>query len=455
MRCPSCRTEQVAGRYCGRCGFDLGDQTTVETSRSGRAPAVVATETAPPAADGSRRPGRGVPVWLLLVAGVLAVAVWQGADRTASKGDRVELPEPDGAHVPASPDEVEFATLGQVGFADATGTGLVIAGAAGRAVVVDLDTGAHRTIELPGFAPGQPFDLWWLNGTLVTGARRIHTIDLQEAPAGQVVAEARHFLPDVDGRQLWLVDEREDTTGNAGSSWAQIDSEWTLLAPWRDSGQRQLEPVRGVPGGLALTDDAGVLFRYDPQRDEIEGYLSGEAVWLVDANERHVVWCERSPDILPRSPADAGMAHGCAPLEISDGDGVVRRTLEQTDRVERFDRAWLAAGTSSHLAVQAQAARSRALVVFIHDVDSGQSVAELRVDDRIPHSAWGTWTPDGQFFLLLHERLSRSTDLVRWTAHLGFERRDVSWIADLVPWGSGQILAFDADLVLDLIQGNS
>jgi hypothetical protein len=454
MRCASCNTEQVATRYCGRCGFNLGERATVQSSRTERARPGVATEITPSAADGSRRLGWGVLVWLVLVAGVLALAAWQGADRTTSRADRVELREPDGAQVPAAPDEVEIVTPGPVGFADATETGLVIAGAAGRAVVVDLDAGAHRTIDLPGFAPDQPFDLWWLDGSLVSGARRIHTIDLKEASAGRVVAEARHFLPDVDGRQLWLVDESDGTTRSVGSSWAQIDAEGTLLSPWRDGGQRQLEPVRGVPGGLALTDAAGVVFRYDPQRDEIEDYLSDTAVWLVDANEHHVVWCERSPDILPRLPADAGMAYGCESLEISDSDGVVRTTLKRTDRVARYDRAWLSTGSSSHVAVQAQPGGSRALVVGIHDVESGGNLGELRVDDRIPHSVWGTWTPDGQFFLLLHERVSRSTDLVRWTPHRGFERRDVSWIAHLMPWGSGQILAFDADLTDGLSHGN-
>ncbi|MBW3621013.1 MAG: hypothetical protein KY461_12265 [Actinobacteria bacterium] len=378
MTCDVCGHEQDRGRFCGRCGAKVAPPVDEAGAPSGTAAATRRL----------RLPGWSPAILLL----ALVVVSW-GVARlvTPSAGDEVGVGTPQGptdrsALRPASPTadpDPETTPAGPV-FRDGTGTVLLFDDGTTGALALDLDTGTTERIELPGQRAGdQPYRLWRLGDRVVVGWGEILAVAPGTDAEPRTLGQATVFLPAADPEQLWLVDHAGPVDGSA-STWTLIDAEGRVVAS--TDSVPGYEPLRGIPGGLALRDEAGRVWRYDLEEDVVvEASAEGTPGWIGDVTREHVAWCTEDPC------RSITISSAAATQAASVGDGA--RFSEDHVWLSP-DGAWLAAV----VAIDVGGGTDRRLRIY--DVASGGVLA----DAQLPlGTAYGTWDVGGkQFFSWVH-----------------------------------------------------
>lgn len=239
---------------------------------------------------------------------------------------------------------------------------------------VDLDSGEVVHVDLPGQRVGdQPFRLWQMGGWTVAGWGEIFATTPGSDQEPRKLADATVFLPAAEPDQLWVIDN-----GDPGASaWTLIDGSGEPLAP-PAAGSEQ--PIRGVPGGLALRRADGGLAKYDLEQQQVVDYLGDGTAHIADVTRHRVVWCEEP----------------CAELTVSHADG---RPVAVFDDAARFmpGSTWLsddgqflaaAVGVSTDAGVEDHRIR-------LYRVETGQ----LLFEDSVPLAqVYGDWSDAGRFF---------------------------------------------------------
>lgn len=390
MRCPECAWEQEEGTFCGRCGARVPTATDEEREdETGAARSAAAS------------PHRPAAVAVLVVLAVVAVVLVGG--RLARSGPDVEpgevaVPTPTstltqdpttGAPPDDDPDAVTTEPTRLVGLTDHV---LVFDDGQDGALALDVATGEEARVDLPGQRGGdQPFRLLSMGGWLVVGWGEVHAT----VPAGdrRLLGEAAYAVPDADARRVWLV-------GAAGEG---TRPRWTLVeGAGADvvhdvEGRADLEVLRGVPGGLAVRDDDGVVWRVDPATAAVEPYLGDGPATLFDATVGHVAWCPEP----------------CPALSVTSRDGTA--TIGDDDIVSVGD-AWLSGDGARVVAAVMVRVEGGAVDVELRTYDTATGERLDRTSALLP-PLHGGWSPDAEAFYWYHEPTGA---LGLWTAGTGF-----------------------------------
>lgn len=302
----------------------------------------------------------------------------------------------------------------------------------GDVVVVDLDTGRWAELPLPDAGSGNRSSrLWRVGDQLVSGSGRIWAISPGADEPNFEVGDADLSLPDTEPDRMWLIElprEPEDR-GTSGMSieLTLADLSGEILASGTIHDQ---QPIRAVPGGLALRDRDGVLSRYNSASGVVEPYLSDHPSTVTDVNRDHVVWCENPCETL-RITGTAGQAD----LAIDDV------------HINRFDvtAVWLSPdGETVATATVLGPGHITGREIRVYRTADSELLARspLRLG-----AMYGDWRADSrQFFYWLHASNSHGPELAeigRWSPATNIEQFDVN------PFGTalGHVAVFPADIV--------
>lgn len=408
MQCGSCGHEQDEGWFCGHCGARI-DDVPVEDRTDAPSPARTSTLAR-------------------VLAGVAAVIVafglWRfvGGDSSGPADTSVALPaptvEPPARPSPTSP-PAPSTPLPSDGpwpvqhFDGETGTVLLFDDGRDGGVAVDLDTGEAVHVDLPGQRSGdQPFRLHRMGSWVVVGRGDIFAVPVGRDRATRHLGGAAHFLPAARPDRLWLVDQPSGATG-APAAWTLVDVSGEVLL----QGEGTQEPLRGVPGGLALRRSDGSLVRYDLLSQEVVDYLDPDARAIADATRDRVVWCTEA----------------CDELRVADATGATVSTIGSEGETFDPNAAWLS-GDGSRLGavVRVEVGAGVDRRVRVYDARTGTELVDAQLRLGAVH---GNWTGDGgQFFYWLSFGVAATgapLEVGRWTGGNQLEQVDVA------PHGSG------------------
>ncbi len=175
----------------------------------------------------------------------------------------------------------------------------------------------------------------------------------------------------------------------------------------------ELQPLRGVPGGLALRRAGGSLALYDVAEGQVRDYLGGGVgASLGDVTRDRVVWCEDP----------------CERLVVSDAAGGVVATIGSAETTFDPYATWLSPD-GSRLAAVVMVPAGRGGVdrrLRIHRTSDGGLIADTQLPLGTVH---GTWTADGAQFLSwlnLPGTEGAPALLGRWAGGPTIEQVDVS-----------------------------
>lgn len=434
VECSTCGHEQDQGWFCGRCGAQVAPVPSSDRGLDGgdaqpRSDVAVPTgRQSPTASESTVRAGRpmvGVLVLVLTVAlGMFGFRQLVDRGPAPPSGAEVEptgrapTGEPSSSTTPtaaASPPSTAVPELDRWPLPfDDTGTALLFDDGHSDGVVLDVDTGRAVSVDLPGQRPGdQPFRLWRMGGWVVVGWGEVFAVGVGGDRPVRRLGEATVFLPAAEPDRLWLVDYRSGRTAGP-STWTLIDgSGQTLEQVDGNAGQ----PLRGVPGGLALRRADGSLARYDPDSGEVTDYLDDDAHWILDATRERVLWCDEP----------------CHRLRVSDPDGQVLATFGDGGDTFSPHDAWLSGGGSrvgAAVMVEVDGGRAVDRRIRVYDVAAEQHVADAQLPLGPVHGRWGSWGPHGeQFFYWLNAQQSAAggpAEIGHWAAGGHFEQVDVA-----------------------------
>lgn len=355
MVCDACGNRQRDGRFCGRCGAQVGAarprvvERPIRASRRRWSPALL------------RKAGSIAAV----IAIPLAIVTTNGPDTTVRRGTvapaaQDPTPSPRREHLP--PLE----------------TVLVFDDGRAGVVTVDFERGVIDRAGLPAPTTDGRSRVGQLGGRLVVASGDLVWSIRPDTFASTVLARAATFLPDARPDRLWLVEGPGDHHGSG--TWTLVDADGRVLH--RTHAREGMVPVRGVPDGLALATDTGLRI-YDLDAQEIFVYVGAPDGWLGDAAAGRVVWC----------------APGCHRLAVT-GRASDRRTVG-ADEVVAFETgsAWLSPHGMYVGAVARSVTAGAGTIrqVLVIDVETGEVSARRRLPNGTVH---GGWSPDGQQFFL-------------------------------------------------------
>ena len=391
--CGECGFERGRGRFCGRCGAHVADLAGDEPSRPGAVEGAAASTNV----DVVSRRGRAVRRWapaaalaVVVTGAVIGLSNQTDGGTPAEDAPPAEDSDGDTDADPPSADgfDGDGVDLGEgdapeEGFADKTGTVLLFDDGHGGALAVDLDTWQRRPVELLGQQPGdQPFRLGRLGERVVVGWGEIWAALPDQSDTAEMLGEATVFLPHVGTESLWLVDYAGRRVGQGTSTWTLIDASGEELAevPTVPAG---LLPVRGVPGGLAVQSDDGLLI-YDLEQQRLVANPTGSSARLADVTPQQAAWCEADP---------------CSQLLLTDEDGELLTTIEDEVTFDP-DQVWVEPGGDRVAAgVRVEVDDAVDLRLRVYGTEDGERVADTQI---ALGSLFGDWTTDGQFFAWNH-----------------------------------------------------
>lgn len=400
MHCDACGHDQPAGRFCGHCGALVGEEVA-----------------GPPEAPSPAGNGR-VLRWtmgLLAVVAVVAVTVLLGGRGPGSDPSGPVAVPTDVATSPPSPAVTEGPPLRGPVFRNETGSTLLFDDGFSGIVALDLDTSQVVAFALPGQAPGdQPYRLLRSGLELVVGWDGVSvTVPGQEDPSRELGDDATIFLPAADSDHVWLITWEGGQVGVGRSTWELVDMGGRVLH--RVAGVEGLQPLRGVPEGLALRNAADRLVVFDVTVGALVDGVGVERAVIGDATTDRVAWCD----------APCREAHITGPDEA-----VVSLDDEEVDRflVGRGTARFSPDGRLIAVPARVTVDEGRAVdfQVRVHDTASGRLVASTSVPLGEPRPVWSD-DGDQLFFTVAF-----GTDPVpegpymlgRWTETAGFELID-------------------------------
>jgi hypothetical protein len=269
-------------------------------------------------------------------------------------------------------------------FSERTGTVLLFDGGGETGLAVHLDSGARRRVPLPGQRAGdQPFRLWRMGREVVVGWGEVHAVTPADG-ASRHLGSATIFLPAAEPDRLWLIDHSGGAVGSGAATWTLIDASGEQLHRV-EMPLTGLDPVRGLPGGLAVRTPSGGLARYAVETRDLTD-IPG-AAWIGDVSADFYAWCRT--DTCP------------APLSVSDASGEPYAGLGPSGEEFSPGAVWLSPD-GSHLAawVRVSVGDGVDLRLRVYDVTTGQ----VRADEQtVLGNIYGQWSEDGkQFFFRFH-----------------------------------------------------
>jgi hypothetical protein len=290
-------------------------------------------------------------------------------------------------------------------FSEPTGTVLLFDGGGETALAVHLDTSSRRRVPLDGQRAGdQPFRLWQLDGEVVVGWGEVYAVTPADG-SSRHLASATVFLPAAAPGQLWLVAD-----AGAAATWTLIDTSGEMLHRV-EMPVGGLDPVRGLPGGLAVRTPSGGLVRYDMETQQLTDISGEPGTWIGDVTPDGFAWCPTDP---------------CERLHITDVGGTPRTGFPGAGAAFFPGSVWLSPD-GSHLAAVVRVDGGDAVDFRLRVYDVNQS--QLRADAQtILGSAYGQWTDDGeQFFSWVNAPGGRDAPVVlsRWAGGEDIEQVDV------------------------------
>lgn len=431
MECSACGHEQDRGWFCGRCGARVSPVPAGDSDLDGGDVQLGSDLAASGGRQGSRaveptgRDGRPMVGALVVVCTVVlgGLGVWQlveegpapttGAGAEGAAREPIGEPSSSAMPTPAAPPP---ATVGSeqdrwpLPFDD-TGTVLLFDDGRSGGVVLDVDTGRSVGVDLPGQRPGdQPFRLWRMGGRVVVGWGEVVAVDVGGDRPARLLGEATVFLPAAERDQLWLVDYRSGRTAGP-STWTLIDAAGQTL---RQVDGNVGQPLRGVPGGLALRRADGSLARYDAEGGEVTDYLDDEAHWILDATRDRVLWCDEP----------------CHRLRVSDPAGQTLATFGDPGDTFSPAAAWLsrdAARLAATATVEVDGGRAVDRRIRVYDVADEHRVADAQLPLGRVQGSW-TWDGDQFFYWLDATPIAEGgpTEIGHWAAGGRFEQADVA-----------------------------
>jgi hypothetical protein len=236
-----------------------------------------------------RRMRRTRRLWSIAVVGCLASAVVV----SVRAGIPLEILENNGVGVTSEQPATSEAEKGDprlfAATIDGTGTesSLTLA-------VVDPTSGESRSVELPGFGPGDsPHALVATGGRIVyVGAGGVHSIRTDLDGAATKLGSAAYFVPAADEGRVWLVfyDESEQDAGllervrevTAEGEVVTADVPLPEGGPW---------VVGALTSGLVLQAEEGLTV-WDPASRQQVLRLSEAGPYPIALHGDRVAWCE-------------------------------------------------------------------------------------------------------------------------------------------------------------------
>ena len=333
---------------------------------------------------------------------------------------------------PSTPPEDPIQDRWPVDFSTPTETVATFNNRSGDLLAVDLDTGRWAQIPLPDSGFGnRGARLWRVGDELVGGSGRIWAVSPGADEPTSEVGEADLSLPDTEPDRVWLL-RLQHGSGNGHTS--GMSTELTLV---HLSGEilasatiHDRQPVRAVPGGLALRDRDGVLARFNLASGDVEAYLSDQPATVAHATRDHVAWCENP----------------CETLRITGPTGETDRVIDDR-HIDRFDvtAIWLSPeGDRVAAATVMGPGHVTGREIRVYQTFDGELLA--RASLRLG-AMYGDWREDSrQFFYWLHASNTPRRALAeigRWSRSTQIEQFDVK------PHGTalGHLAAFPADVV--------
>jgi hypothetical protein len=240
------------------------------------------------------RPGRRRLVWASVAVVVVAIAVI------------ISTLLGDDSSVVSTPPPTTTGAGGPGVFSTATNVVLLFSDGIDGVTAIDLDNRlAGRRVVEGERAGDQPFRLTLTGDDLVVGWENIYAAPLSGAPSMRI-AEATIYIPASEPGEVWTVTWEGGRTGQGSSSLQRVRTDGTVTFTADEFDATLLEPLLGVPGGLAVATPEGIAV-WDASTESIGPVLGpGGPASAVASNGRDLVWCDSTCASTHIVPLDRG-----------------------------------------------------------------------------------------------------------------------------------------------------
>lgn len=277
------------------------------------------------------RPRRGV-----LVVSAVALAAVLGVATLAIRGDK-----DDGSVVSTEPPTIDAGSRAGV-FSTPTETILLFSDGIDGATAIDLDRRVAGRRVIDGETAGdQPFRLTRTGGHLIVGWGDIYATPLEGGPAKKV-ADATIYIPASEPGEVWTLAWEGGRIGAGGATLERVRVDGTVTFTSTTFDAAALEPMIGVPGGLAVNTREGLAV-WDADTGTVGPVLGRGRATSATSDGRALAWCEggcREYHVAPLAHTGPATAPHVAPgaqriTFSSDGTrlGVLRASGDRADLV--------------------------------------------------------------------------------------------------------------------------
>jgi hypothetical protein len=321
--------------------------------------------------------GRG---WAVAAAAFLAVVLVGATTIWLAPGSE---PEPPVLSFPGSPSTSVASSVPETAGSAEQAGGLVFSrplpwtlvfdNGASHISILDLNHDEPRSIEVDGARGGdQPYRLTHHDDHLVVGWGDIYAFDTTTLESS-LLGEATIHVPASAPSRVWMV---EYPSGRIGSGPLEV---WQVHVVGGQSTERQTldvdgHPAHGIPGGLALESDSGVVL-WHAETGDVVGTLGSGTGFVSDATvDGKLAWCENTCEEMRISSLSDGTE-----IAVSHPNGGAFEA-----RAARFsdDGRYLAAPTATG--------------VVLIDTTNGDSRVVITLPSEVESPFFVAWAPDSQ-----------------------------------------------------------
>lgn len=190
---------------------------------------------------------------------------------------------------PATPGEPSRAGV----FSTPTDTILLFSDGIDGATAIDLDRRlAGRRVIKGERAGDQPFRLTLTGEHLVVGWGEIYAAPLSGKPSRQI-ADATMYIPASESDEVWTLTWDGERTGSGTATVHRVRMDGTVVFTSTTFDPAILEPVIGVPGGIAVNTHEGVAV-WHADTGTTSPVLGPGPATAATTDGRSLAWCEGS-----------------------------------------------------------------------------------------------------------------------------------------------------------------
>jgi hypothetical protein len=247
----------------------------------------------PAGTEGKRPPDLSAVVFVIAVAGVLAVATLFSGGSHEPEPDPESLSVSDPTPAPHRPARPEPASSTYTVFGRELGVVLLFSDGIDGVTAVDPDNRLAARSVVDGARAGVPeYQLTRLDDHVVVGWGEIWASDMNTRKS-TLLGEADFFVPAVEGDRVWLVDlPGEQADSGPAVAW-QVSADGNAVtepAPVAVEGEIAI----GIPGGLAIETESGIAL-WNAATGGITNYLgngNGRVADVSREGDTRLAWCE-------------------------------------------------------------------------------------------------------------------------------------------------------------------